>query len=80
MSFAETSRRDFLRGTGGLVVGFTLAPLMTSCARGHAETRMLAQDQVDAFLAIDARGAVTVACARRSPRLRQKSWTCRWTA
>jgi len=60
MSFAETSRRDFLKGTGALVVSFTLAPLTTSCARGHAETRTLAPDQVDAFLAIDARGGVTV--------------------
>jgi CO/xanthine dehydrogenase Mo-binding subunit len=60
MSFSETTRRDFLKGTGALVVSFTLAPLMTSCARDHAETRVLAPDQVDAFLAIDARGGVTV--------------------
>ena len=60
MSFAETSRRDFLRGTGVLVVSFTLAPLVASCARGSAATRTLAPDQVDAFLAIDARGGVTV--------------------
>src|SRR5207237_4989427 len=60
MSFAETSRRDFLRGTGVLVVSFTLAPLVASCARGSAATRTLAPDPVDAFLAIDARGGVTV--------------------
>jgi nicotinate dehydrogenase subunit B len=60
MSFAETSRRDFLKGTGVLVVSFTLAPLAASCARGSAATRALAPDQVDAFLAIDARGGVTV--------------------
>jgi len=60
MSFSETTRRDFLKGTGALVVSFALAPLMTSCARDHAETRGLAPDQVDAFLAIDARGGVTV--------------------
>ena len=60
MSFAETSRRDFLKGTGALVVSFTLVPLVASCARGSAATRTLAPDQVDAFLAIDARGGVTV--------------------
>src|SRR5207245_10068376 len=60
MSFAETSRRDFLKGSGVLVVSFTLAPLVASCARGSAATRTLAPDQVDAFLAIDARGGVTV--------------------
>jgi nicotinate dehydrogenase subunit B len=57
---AEGSRREFLKGTGVLVVSFTLAPLMTSCARGGAETRTLAPDHVDAYLAIDARGGVTV--------------------
>src|SRR2546428_4897345 len=60
MSFAETSRRDFLKGSGVLVVSFTLAPLVASCARGSAATRTLVPDQVDAFLAIDARGGVTV--------------------
>src|SRR5437899_11456241 len=60
MSFAETSRRDFLKGSGFPVVSFTLAPLVASCARGSAATRTLAPDQVDAFLAIDARGGVTV--------------------
>jgi nicotinate dehydrogenase subunit B len=60
MSFTETSRRGFLKGTGVLVVSFTLGPLMSSCARGHAETRILSPDQVDAFLALDARGGVTV--------------------
>src|SRR5437899_1093790 len=64
MSFTETSRRDFLKATGVLVVSFTLAPLMTSCARGHAETRTLAPDQVDAFLAIDAGGGVTVSSGK----------------
>ncbi len=60
MSFTETSRRDFLKGTGVLVVSSTLVPLVASCARGSAATRTLAPDQVDAFLAIDARGGVTV--------------------
>jgi len=60
MSFPEASRRDFLKGTGALVVTFTLVPLLTSRALGQAVTRTLALDQVDAFLAIDAYGAVTV--------------------
>jgi hypothetical protein len=49
-----TSRRDFLKGTGALIVSFSLVPLgLPACSRSGAEAKTVAPDEVDAFLAID---------------------------
>jgi nicotinate dehydrogenase subunit B len=55
------SRRDALKGGGALVVSFALAaPLDQASAQGAAATKPLALTEVDSFLAIDAKGAVTL--------------------
>ncbi len=54
------SRRDMLKG-GALVVGFALAgPLPEAFAQSGGTGKTLAPDEVDAFLAIDDSGGVTV--------------------
>jgi CO/xanthine dehydrogenase Mo-binding subunit len=61
MLLTEMSRRGFLKGTGALIVGFALAPLAgRDLAQGGTVAKTLASDEVDAFLAIDATGGVTV--------------------
>jgi CO/xanthine dehydrogenase Mo-binding subunit len=54
----EVSRRDFLKTSGALVVTFALAP----SAQGALQVgpKSVATDRVDGFVAIDARGRVTV--------------------
>ncbi len=52
------SRRDMLKGGGALVVSFSLAPNGDAHAQGAAKP--VALTEVDSFLAIDARGTVTV--------------------
>jgi nicotinate dehydrogenase subunit B len=54
-SFAP-SRRDLLKGTGALIVTFCFTPI----AATQVHAKPLALDQVDTFLAIDDKGAVTV--------------------
>ncbi|HEX9672293.1 MAG TPA: molybdopterin cofactor-binding domain-containing protein [Burkholderiales bacterium] len=55
------SRRDFLKSSGALVVTFSLAhPLAQAAEKGKAAAKTVALDQVDGFVAIDARGRVTV--------------------
>ena len=55
----NASRRDFLKTSGALVVGFTLRD--ASAAQAPAlSNKTVATDQVDGFLAIDAKGRVTV--------------------
>jgi nicotinate dehydrogenase subunit B len=51
-------RREFLKGAGGLVVAFSLAP--GSQQAQAATMKIVARDQVDGFLAIDADGAITL--------------------
>jgi CO/xanthine dehydrogenase Mo-binding subunit len=52
------SRRDVLKGAGALVVGFSLAATLDEVlAQG---TKPLALTEVDSFLAIDAKGEVTL--------------------
>jgi nicotinate dehydrogenase subunit B len=53
------SRRDLLKGGGALVVGFPLIPGRTLAQRAAA-TKPVAPTEVDSFLAIDARGEVTL--------------------
>jgi nicotinate dehydrogenase subunit B len=58
----DRSRREFLKSGGALIVTFTL-PAGTggvALAQGTATTKSVAIDQVDGFLAIDAKGSVTV--------------------
>src|SRR3982750_1773677 len=57
----ETSRREFLKGTGALVVSFALAGRWPALAQGvPAAGKPVALDEVDSFLAIEANGRVTV--------------------
>ena len=56
----EPSRRDFLKGTGALVVAFSVAPSFDAFAQGLPPAKSVALDQVDTFLAIDSKGMVTV--------------------
>jgi nicotinate dehydrogenase subunit B len=56
----EPSRRDLLKGTGALVVAFSVAPSSDAFAQVLAPAKSVALDQVDTFLAIDSKGMVTV--------------------
>ena len=58
MATIETTRREFLIGTGALVVSFGLAP--GALAQTPGATKPLALDQVDSFLAVGKDGAVTM--------------------
>ena len=67
MQFAKPSRRDFLKSTGILIVSFSLpSPFNTAFAQSgtpantKTETKTVALDDVDAFLAIDPTGGVTL--------------------
>ena len=61
MLFAKPSRRDFLKGTGILIVSFSLPSLTkTAFAESVTPAKTVALDDVDAFLAIDASGGVTL--------------------
>lgn len=53
------SRRELLKGTGALVVAFSLRPL-DALAQSLPPAKSVALDQVDTFLAIDPKGMVTV--------------------
>jgi CO/xanthine dehydrogenase Mo-binding subunit len=56
-----TNRRQFLAGSGAVVVSFSwTTSTMTTFAEDVAMTKTLAPDEVDAFLAIDRNGEVTV--------------------
>jgi nicotinate dehydrogenase subunit B len=56
-----TDRRQFLAGSGALIVSFSWTASTTSAFAGDiAMAKPLAADEVDAFLAIDDKGAVTV--------------------
>jgi CO/xanthine dehydrogenase Mo-binding subunit len=61
MLMEKFSRRDFLKGSGALVVTFSLAhPLAQAAEKGKSAPKTVALDQVDGFVAIDSRGRVTV--------------------
>jgi CO/xanthine dehydrogenase Mo-binding subunit len=59
MTTLETTRRDFLLGTGALVVSFSLAP-GGAMAQSGAPPKPVALDQVDTFLAVHRDGTVTM--------------------
>ena len=57
----KPSRRDFLKGTGILIVGFSLPSFVrTAHAQSATAPKTVALDEVDAFLAIDPSGHVTL--------------------
>ncbi|EKS28881.1 xanthine dehydrogenase family protein molybdopterin-binding subunit [Afipia felis] len=59
----KPSRRDILKGTGALVVAFSLVPPSEAFALAPNEAataKPVALDQVDTFLAVDDKGMVTV--------------------
>jgi len=58
MAMLETTRRDFLIGTGALVVSFSLAP--DALAQMGGKMKPVALDQVDSFLAVHRDGTVTM--------------------
>src|SRR5260370_29708351 len=59
MAMLETTRREFLIGTGALVVSFSLAPGVRAQTPA-AKTKPVALDQVDSFLAVHQDGSVTM--------------------
>jgi CO/xanthine dehydrogenase Mo-binding subunit len=61
MSNSEKTRRDFLQRGGVLLVGFSLVDRMNSAFREESpQTKSVALDEVDAFLAVTAEENVTV--------------------
>jgi nicotinate dehydrogenase subunit B len=61
MVFDKPNRREFLKSTGILVVSFSLSPFSrTAEAQTASSTKSVALDDVDAYLAIDAKGGVTL--------------------
>jgi CO/xanthine dehydrogenase Mo-binding subunit len=62
MKMEQFSRRDFLKSSGALVVTFSIGtPLAGAADKAKpAPAKTVATDQVDGFVAIDARGNVTV--------------------
>jgi len=58
MTTLQTTRREFLIGTGALVVSFSLAPGALAQIAGKAKP--VALDQVDSFLAVHKDGTVTM--------------------
>ncbi len=61
MLSTNPSRRDFLKGTGILIVSFSLPTLTkTALAQSGTPAKTVALDDVDAFLAIDPSGGVTL--------------------
>jgi nicotinate dehydrogenase subunit B len=54
------TRREFVRDTGVMIVGFSLMPLGCVSSRGGSSAKTVSPDEVDAYLAIDAQGGVTV--------------------
>jgi CO/xanthine dehydrogenase Mo-binding subunit len=56
----ETTRRDFLKGSGSLVVAFSLAGAAGPALAQGGGAKPVALDEVDTFLTIHADGTVTV--------------------
>jgi nicotinate dehydrogenase subunit B len=57
--FLTATRRDFLKAGGALVVSFALVGRMAEAEAADAMGKTVAPDEVDGFLAIDGKGAVT---------------------
>ena len=61
MVFSKPTRREFLKNTGMLVVSFSLSSSVRMAqAESGVPSKTVALDEVDAFLAIDAKGRVTL--------------------
>jgi hypothetical protein len=62
MATIETTRREFLIGTGALVVTFSLTPGREphALAQTAGKAKPVALDQVDSFLAVHQDGTVTM--------------------
>jgi nicotinate dehydrogenase subunit B len=56
----STSRRDLLKAGGALIVAFSVGPHIDALAQDAATAKPVTLDQVDSFLAIDGKGAVTL--------------------
>jgi nicotinate dehydrogenase subunit B len=56
----HTSRRELLKAGGALVVAFSVGPRIDALAQDAATAKSVTLDQVDTFLAIDGKGAVTL--------------------
>jgi len=61
MRDAGTTRRDFLKSTGALIVSFSMAgPLAEAEAQTATAAKPVALDEVDSFLTLASTGRVTV--------------------
>ena len=56
----HASRRDLLKAGGALIVAFSVGPRIDALAQDAAVAKPVTLDQVDTFLAIDGKGAVTL--------------------
>jgi nicotinate dehydrogenase subunit B len=56
----QTSRRGVLKGSGALIVSFSLSGALDRAMAEGAGTKPLALTEVDSFLAIDPKGIVTI--------------------
>jgi nicotinate dehydrogenase subunit B len=56
----QASRREFLKGSGGLIVSFSLAGALDESLAQGIRTKPVALTEVDSFLAIDPKGMVTL--------------------
>lgn len=56
----RTSRRDLLKAGGALIVAFSVSPRIDALAQAAAAAKPVTLDQLDTFLAIDGKGAVTL--------------------
>ena len=60
MPDTQLSRRNFLNSGGALVVTFALTPLATPVDAAQPTAKSIAADEVNGFIAIDAKGQVTI--------------------
>jgi CO/xanthine dehydrogenase Mo-binding subunit len=56
----QVSRRGFLKGSGALVVTFTVSPGIANAQMVAVGPKTVALNEVDGFVAVDAKGLVTV--------------------
>jgi nicotinate dehydrogenase subunit B len=61
MPTARPTRREFIKGTGALIVGWSLAgPTATALGQTSSAGKTVAADEVDAFLSIERDGTVRI--------------------
>jgi CO/xanthine dehydrogenase Mo-binding subunit len=56
----QTHRRNFLKGTGALIVSFSLPTIKAARAQGASAVKTVSPDEVDGFIRIAADGKVTL--------------------